>query len=274
MLSQRIVRRYLPWVLVLLGISALGAHDGDMRRMDTWAWVALVSLAAAPLIGVRGGSPLQWLLTSIPFWIFGNAIEALLLVAVGLTIASMAAVAVVPTLVGRRVRRSQRQPLPHLASGPLVPVAPQVFTGGQRSRILKYAARALLLLAGALFLLIAAGAMAPELAGLPLAALIIAATFTFGNWFADRVRLRVDEVGVHGRMMFVEHTAKWTEISGLRLRYLFMPGYAVRMVYYVVESPRHEVAFPSSMKGARELQASIEAATGLAWPDPEITPNL
>ncbi len=274
MTSHRIVRRYLPWALVLLGIGALGATQGDMTRMDAWAWVALVSLAAAPIVGLRKGSPLQWLLTSIPFWIFGNAIETLLLVAVGLTIASMAALALVPTLVGRRVNRSGRQPLPHLASGPLVPVAPQVFPGGQRSRVLKYLAIAMLLVALVLIVLVGAGAMAPELGALAVAALIIAATFSFANWFADRVRLRVDEVGVHGRTMFVEHTAKWSEISGLRLRYLFMPGYAVRMVYYVVESPRHEVAFPSSMKGAGELQACIEAATGLAWPEREITPNL
>jgi hypothetical protein len=55
---------------------------------------------------------------------------------------------------------------------------------------------------------------------------------------------------------------------------VFLPGYGIRLVYYVVETPAAEVSFPSSMGGARELQAAIEAATGLRWAEPEITPTM
>ncbi|MEQ1731092.1 MAG: hypothetical protein ABL982_22210 [Vicinamibacterales bacterium] len=261
-------------MLLVIGLGALGAHPYEFRRMDVWGWVALATLGAAPLIGLRNWPSLRWLLASIPFWIFGNALDWLLLVAVALTVASFVAGALVPTLVGRRVRKSGRTPLPHLASGPLVPVSPQICSGGRRSRPLTWLARGSCLGAVVVFALLAAGLLAVELAALGIAALIMAAVFTFSNWFADRVRVRVDEVGVHGRVLFLEHTAKWTDISGLRLRYLFMPAYGVRLVYYVVESPRHEVAFPSSMQGARELQATIESATGLTWPEPEITPTM
>ncbi len=273
-MTLQTLRRSLPWALVVLGIGALGAHDGEFRRMDPWGWVSLVSLATAPLLGLGTWPALRWLLASIPFWIFGNAIEWLLLVAVGLTIASMVRAALVPTLVGRRVHRPAHVPLAHLASGSLVPVAPRVFSGGQRSRLLRNLAIGCLVLAGVLLALLGTGRGADELAALALASVIISATFAFGNWFADRVRLRVDEAGVHGRTMFIEHTARWDEISGLRLRYLFMPGYSVRLVYYVVESPKHEVAFPSSMRGAKELQGIIEAATGVKWPEPEITATM
>jgi hypothetical protein len=268
-------RRVLAAALVLLGIGALGAHAGDFERMDAWGWVSLAALAAAPFVGMRPSSALRWLLASFPFWAFGNALEWMLLVAVGLVIASMAQVALIPTLVGRRVNRSAAQatPLPHLAGGPLVAVTPAVFTAGQRSRPLRYAGIAFLVIAAGLFVALALGG-GPELAGLLMAAVIIAATFAFANWFADRVRVRVDEIGVHGRMMFLEHTARWTEISGLRLRYLFLPGYSMRLIYYVVESQKHEVAFPSSMRGAKELQGTIEAATGLKWPEPEITATM
>jgi hypothetical protein len=258
---------------VLLGIGALGAHAGGFERMDAWGWLSLASLGAAPFVGMRRSPALRFLVASIPFWVYGNALEWILLVAVALVIASMVRAALIPTLVGRRVNRSAQTPLPHLSSGPLVVVAPRVFTGGQRSRLLRNLSIGFLALAVVLVVALAMGG-AVELGALALACVIIGATFAFGNWFADRVRLRVDEVGVHGRTMFVEHTARWTEISGLRLRYLFLPGYSARLVYYVVESQKHEVAFPSSMRGAKELQGTIEAATGLKWPEPEITATM
>jgi hypothetical protein len=266
-------RPYLGWALVLLGIGGLGAHQGEFQRMDAWGWVTIVALAAAPFVGMRKSPALRLLVASIPFWIFSDAYEWIVLTAVGLVIASMARAALIPTLVGRRVNRSGETPLPHLASGPLVAVSPRVFTGGQRNRWLSYLTIGFLALAAVLGVALAMGG-AVELGALALSCLIIAATFAFGNWFADRVRVRVDEAGVHGRTMFIEHTARWTEISGLRLRYLFLPGYSMRLIYYVVESPRHEVAFPSSMRGAKELQATIEAATGLKWPEPEITATM
>jgi hypothetical protein len=270
------VRPYIGWVLVLLGIGALGAHNGDFERMDAWGWVSLAALGAAPFVGMRKSPALRWLLASIPFWVYGNALEWLNLTAVGLVIASMARAALIPTLAGRRVNRwgsSQATPLPHLANGPLVAVTPAVFPGAHRSRVLRYLAIGFMALAAVLMVALGMGG-AVELGALALSCVIISATFAFGNWFADRVRLRVDEVGVHGRTMFVEHTARWSEITGLRLRYVFLPGYGIRLIYYVVQSPTHEVSFPSSMRRAKELQETIEAATGLEWPEPEITATM
>jgi hypothetical protein len=269
-------RPYLGWALVLLGIGALGAHKGEFERMDAWGWVTIAALAAAPFVGMRRSPALRFLIASIPFWIFGNALEWLSLTAVGLVIASMARAALIPTLAGRRVNRwasSEATPLPHLANGPLVAVTPAVYPGAHRSRVLGYLAIGFMALAAVLMVALGMGG-GVELGALALSCVIIAATFAFGNWFADRVRLRVDEVGVHGRTMFVEHSARWTEVTGLRLRYVFLPGYSIRLVYYVVESPTHEVSFPSSMKGAKELQGTIEAATGLRWPEPEITATM
>jgi hypothetical protein len=234
----------------------------------------LTTLAAAPIVGFAHRPVLRVLLASIPCWVYGNASEPILLTAVGLTIASLAIVAVGPTLAGRRVKRPGAAPLPHLASGPLVPVTARTFFGGQRSRFLRHAAMALAVAALLLFIAAAAGYDAALTTGLGLSAVIISATFAFGNWFANRVRLRIDDIGVHGRTMLREHTARWSDISGLRLRYLFLPGYGIRLVYYVVETPAAEVAFPSSMRGAKELQAAIEAATGLQWAEPEITPTM
>jgi hypothetical protein len=257
-----------------VGFVAMVQHRGEFERMDGWGWLSVAGFAAAAALGVRRWPILRWLLASVPFWIFGNANELLQLTAVGLTIAALAAGAVGPTLVGRRVRRAGSVPLPHLASGPLVPVAPRTFTGGQRSQFLRYAAIALVTIALLLSGLWAAGYDAAVTLGLGLSAVILSATFAFTNWFASRVRLRIDESGVHGRTLLREHTARWSDISGLRLRYVFLPGYGIRLVYYVVETPAAEVSFPSSMRGARELQATIETATGLRWSEPEITPTM
>jgi hypothetical protein len=249
-------------------------HPGEFERMDAWAWLSLAALAAAPIVGVATRPPLRLLLASIPCWIYGNASEPILLAAVGLTVGSMAIAVVGPTLVGRRVKRIGAAPLPHLASGPLVPVTARTFVGGRRSRALHVAAIVLAATAAALFVAAAAGYERDVSSALGLSATIISATFVFGNWFSTRVRVRIDQVGVHGRTMLLEHTARWSDISGLRLRYVFLPGYGIRLVYYVVETPAAEVSFPSSMGGARELQAAIEAATGLRWAEPEITPTM
>jgi hypothetical protein len=110
--------------------------------------------------------------------------------------------------------------------------------------------------------------------GLAISSAIMAATFAFSNWFATRVRLRLDEHGLHSRTLVMERTIRWREIAGLTLRYVFLPGFGMRLVYYCAYSPTREVAFPSSMVGAKELQAAIEQATGLAWPAPEIEANF
>jgi hypothetical protein len=265
-------RRLIAWSLFGVGFVAMVAHKGEFERMDGWAWVSLPTMAAAPFVGFRRGM-LRWFLASIPFWIYGNASEPILLAAVGVTVGGLVVGALLPTLPTRRVRSSD-PPLAHLASGPLVPVAPMQFSGGKRSRVLTWGTRILLLTALGGVIAAAFGSP-PEVWGtICLVSLIMAATFAFSNWFADRVHFRVDGVGLHGRTLLFERTARWNEITGLTLRYLFMPGFGIRVVYYVVQSTRTQVSFPSSMLGAKELQAAVEAATGLQWPEPEITPTM
>ncbi len=242
--------------------------------MDASAWLVLATLPTAAVVGLRRWPGLRWIVASVPCWVFGNAAEWILLVAVGMTVVGMFVGAVGPALVGRRVRDASRVPLPHLASGPLVPVASRLYVGGQRSRVLHYLAIGMAVLAVVLLVAAASSDEQDELGALGLSSVIIASTFAFGNWFADRVRLRTDGEGVHGRTLFFERTARWTEISGLRLRYMFLMGFSVRLVYYVVETPSVEVAFPSSMRGAKELQQAIEEATGLRWAEPEIVANM
>ncbi|MEQ1731406.1 MAG: hypothetical protein ABL982_23800, partial [Vicinamibacterales bacterium] len=256
------------------GVVAMVMHGDQFERMDGWSWLALVALAAAPLVGLPNWPGLRWILASIPAWLYGNGNEWVLRAAPTMTFVGMLIGGVGPALAGRRARQAGGVSLPHLASGPLVTIEPRAFAGGQKSRVLHYLTVGMLLIALVLFVLIGAGQAPDELAALVLGALIISATFAFSNWFADRVRLRVDNVGIHGRTLFREHTARWNEVTGLRLRYMFMLGFSVRIVYYVVVSTSEEVAFPSSMRGASELQAIVEAATGLTWPEPEITANL
>ena len=243
--------------------------------MDPWGWLSLTTLAAAAIVGFARRRIVRLLVASIPFWIYGNANELVLLTAVGLTIGSLVVAAVGPTLAGRRVRHSGSTPLPHLASGPLVPITPQTYFGGQQSRVLRYVDdRTRRRGVRVVYRRCSDRYQVEVMTALGLSAVIMSATFAFGNWFANRVRLRIDHLGVHGRTMLREHTARWSDISGLRLRYVFLPAYGIRLVYYVVETPATEVSFPSSMRGAVDLQAAIEAATGLRWPEPEITATM
>lgn len=190
-----------------------------------------------------------------------------------LLLAVVIRLAVGPTLPARR-RRYRGQPLTQLAAGPLVPIAPRSFPGARRTRFLSFATVVLAVLAIALIAMAGVGYFASEMGGLGLAVGIIAATFAFSNWFARRVHVRIDHAGVHGRVMFGEKTIRWQDLAALQLRYLFMPGPGVRMVYYSLRSPTTEIAFPSSMEGAKELRDAIEQATGERWPSPEIEANF
>jgi hypothetical protein len=181
--------------------------------------------------------------------------------------------AVGPTLVGRR-RRRRGTPLPHLASGPLTPIVAASYPAARRSRFVHIASIVTAALAAVLLALAGAGTIDPATGGLGLASAIIAVTFAFSNWFAGRVRIRVDEVGIHGRVLFGDHTVRWTQVSDQALRYVFMPGFGVRMVYYTIRSPTTEVAFPSSLTRADQLRRTIEAATGVQWAAPEIEANF
>lgn len=174
-------------------------------------------------------------------------------------------------LPGRRLARTEPA-LPHMAAGPRAPVPPRIYAGGQPSRVITWTARVFAGL-GLICFAASGGADGAVFAGLALSCGIIAGTMVFANWFATRVRIRVDAEGLHGRTFFKEITVRWRDVSGLRLRHVLL-GTGVRLVYYCVQGGGFEVAFPSSMQGAAELQRTIEGATGLVYPPPEITPNM
>lgn len=174
-------------------------------------------------------------------------------------------------LPGRRLLRVEA-PLPQMAAGPRAPVPPRVYAGGQPSRVITWAAR---VFAGLTVVCIAAsgGADGAVFTGLAISCGIIAGTMVFANWFATRVRFRVDAEGLHARTFYKEITVRWREVSELRLRYVLL-GNGVRVLYYCVQGGGREVSFPSSMREAAELQRTIEAATGVAYPAPHMTPNM
>lgn len=268
------VRRTVAWTLFAAGFFALVMHGEPFERMDAWAWASMLALIAAAVVAFPDRAGWRWGLASVPLWIYSNGMPWIQYAAVAMTVAAMAAAAVGPTLVGRRVRHRGLSPLPHLAAGPLTVVTPRLYGGGQPSRLLGYVALGLAVLAVVLCGAAAFAGGGNEALGLGIAAAIIAATLTFANWFAGRVHVRVDGAGVHGRTLFREHTVRWNEVAELQLRYLFLPSSGTRLVYYVVRSPRTEVSFPSTMIAAGDLQAAIEAATGLRWPAPTITPTM
>ncbi len=175
-----------------------------------------------------------------------------------------------PMLPGRRILKGG-VPQRHLASGPLVPVSPAVYYGGTRSRGVSIAG---LVLGGTAVVLALASARAAQdeaavYLGLAIASAIIAVTCAFGNWFATRMRQRIDGTGLHSRLLFSEHTIPWQDVSALNLRHAYLLGGSVRLVYYCVRSPTREFAFPHTQQGADELRRTIEQATGLTWPVPE-----
>lgn len=190
-----------------------------------------------------------------------------------LVLALVVALAVRPTLPARRRYLGGGAPLSRLAAAPLAPVPPREFPGGTPSRGLAVAAW----VASGVALVLAAsagrGVDAAMGVGLGLALGIVAGTFAFANWFALRVRLRVDGTGLYGRVLWREHGIPWRDVSELRLRYVFIGGGA-RLVYYCVRSPTREVSFPTSLAGFEDLRRTIEAATGLRWPVPAIVPTL
>lgn len=237
------------------------------ETINVWS-VASVLLTATGLAIWLKRATFRWIVVSLPFWVLANVHGAFMTAAVALTIGGMAAMAVGPTLPGRRKRRDVAV-LPHMANGPLEPVTASTVYGGQKSRVIAWLTW---VFAGLGIVLIASASHGVDEAtagGLGLSCLIIAVTFAGSNWFATRVRLRIDDRGLHSRVLFAEHTIPWTELAGLTLRYVFLPGSGVRIVYYVAFSPTREFSFTSQMKGSKELQSAIERASGLRWPEPE-----
>lgn len=266
-------RPYFGPALLVLGVMALGMDPEVLSVPNTWGLVFLLSTAVGALMTLRKWEGLRWVVASFPFWALSEAVKWFDLVAVAMVTMGLAIAAVGPTLPGRR-RAKKGEPLARLASGALVPIVARVYPlahGSRVLRVLTYGCAALTIVLAA----VAAQEWEPETSGaLALASAIITVTFAFSNWFSGRVRLRIDESGLHSRVFFREHTLPWTQIAWLTLRYVFLPGVGARIVYYVVRSPTREFAFPSSMAGAADLQAAIESATGLTWPTPEITANM
>jgi len=241
--------------------------------VSLWSPLIALSVSTAALVFMRRRRISKWFVASLPWWVVSNSSGWFELIAALLTLGGFIALAVGPTLPGRRRGRSKAEPLPHLANGPVVAVESRIYPGARPSRVLSIIT--IIMFCLTVVLAVATGMGAPaEVAALALSALVIATTLAFSNWFSGRLRLRIDQHGLHSRVFFAEQTIGWPEVAGITLRYVFFPGMGVRLVYYVVYSATHEYAFPSSMANAKELQAQVEAATGLAFPEPDITPNM
>lgn len=267
-----VMRRHLWASLVVIGFMALTMNPGALDVLDPWGILFMVATATGLAMSLRRWGGVRWIASSIPFWAMAEAAPWAMYIALGLVFGGMAIAGVGPTLPGRRIRGAAA--LAHMASGALVPVVARVYPAANPSRVIRFLTYGCALLTVMLGIAAGRGFNADVTAALATAAAILTVTFAFSNWFSGRLRLRIDEHGLHSRLFFQEHNIAWTEVATLSLRYVFLPGMGVRVVYYCVRSPKREFAFPSSMKGAAELQASIEAATGLSWPVPEITPTF
>lgn len=260
-------------LLVVAGFVALSMSPAALDVVDVWGIAFVACTFVGTLMWLWKWSALRWVAASFPFWAMSEAVSWFVYVALGMVYYAMIIGAVRPTLPGRRLR-SNEPPLPHLASGPLAPVAARVFPNAHPSRVIQVVAVVFGLLAVILFALGAGGWNAGLTIALGISSAIIAVTFAASNWFSGRVQLRIDGEGLHSRLFYHEHTIPWNEVVYLTLRYVFLPGFGGRIVYYSVRSPTREFSFPSSMRDAGQLQSAIESATGLKWPEPEITPTL
>lgn len=260
-------------LLVVAGFFALGMSSSALDVVDVWSVVFVACTFVGLLMWLRKWGAMRWVAASFPFWAMGEAVPWLVYVALGMVYYAMVVGAVRPTLPGRGYK-SNDPPLAHLASSPLTPVTPRIYPNAKPSLAIQVAAVVFAMLATVLGVLWTAN-WNPDLTGaLALSSVIIAVTFVAANWFSGRVRLRIDGEGLHSRLFYREHTIRWNEIAYLTLRYVFLPGVGGRIIYYSVRSPTREFSFPSSMRNARDLQSAIESATGLQWPEPEITATL
>lgn len=260
-------------LLVVAGFIALSMSPTALDVVDAWGIVFVACTFVGLLMWLPKWGALRWVVASFPFWAMNDAVPWLVYVALGMVYYAMIMGAVRPTLPGREFK-SNDAPLPHLASGPLSPITPRIYPNAKPSLVIQVGAIVFAMLATSLGILWL-GNFSPDLTGaLALSSVLIAGTLVFANWFAGRVRLRIDGEGLHSRLFYREHTIRWNEIAYLTLRYVFLPGYGGRIIYYSVRSPTREFSFPSSMRNARDLQSTIESATGLRWPEPEITATL
>jgi hypothetical protein len=246
--------------------------------------VVLTGASIGILKWLRERGAARWFAASLPWWVMARSSGWFEFGAAILTFAGIVAFTVGPTLPGRRRGRAsaiatatateKETPLPQLANGPIVPVTPRVYHTAKPSPLTASLTVMFFILACAMAVASASAAEPLITGALALASLIITVTFAFLNWFSARVRLRIDQHGLHSRVFFDEQTIPWREVAGLTLRYSFLAGIGVRVVYYVVYSPTHEFTFASSIDGAKELQLAIEAATGFTFPEPAMKGRL
>lgn len=273
--------RHRPWAgLTIVGLLAFTTSNFVPGPPGGWGLLFIGCTAVGSAMWLRQRPGFRWIVASIPFWVYANVTSWAMAAALALSIGGLFVWRVGPTLPGRRIPRGGT-PMPHLAGGPLSPISTAVYPGAHSIRSLRtmtFVAAGvcvlLLLLATAASLGTGQQETATLSGALALSSGIMALTFAFSLWFSGRVRLRIDQVGVHGRTMFREQTVRWPDVVSLDLRYLIFPSKSVRVVYYCVRSPNREVAFPSSMRGATDLRTAIEAATGVRWAIPEITANM
>lgn len=265
--------RHVGLALITIGVMALALHGGTLDTLDGWALLFLAALSSGAALALRQHPGLRWVAASAPFWALSHAMPLFVAIALAMSVGGLMIAAVGPTLPGRR-RPRDATPRPQLAGGPLVPVEARVYFGGQRNRWLARAAWMLAALAVALPMLAAFDRAGPEVGALGLACAIIAATFAFANWFATRVRLRIDGTGLHSRTLFGEQTIRWHDVSGLTIRSVLLPGYNIRIVMFVAYSPAREFAFSSRMPGSDDLRTAIERAVGLRFPEPDLEANF
>lgn len=266
-------RRHIWPALVTLGVLSMAMQPPDERTWTGWTVFFLATMVTGTFMWLRRWPGLRWMAASIPVVAYAKVATWVEMTGIGMFFVGLLIAAVSPTLPTRR-RRLDLAPMPHLSAGALTSVEPRIYPGAHGVRIIAIGGWVFVALMVVLLGFSAREGADPALATLALACAIIASTCAFSYWFSGRVRVRVDGSGVHGRTAFFEHTIKWSDVAALRLRYVFLPGYGIRLVYYCVQSPDREVSFPSSMKNAASLQASIEAATGTTFPTPEIEANF
>ncbi len=267
------LRRLLFPAMTVAGLIAFVMSTPRYPELTGWGVLFVLTTSLGVLMWMRARRISRWFVASVPWWVMAQSSGWFEFGAAVLTLGGLIALATGPVLPGRR-RGRPVTPLAHLAGGSVTPIKSRAYATARPSRVLQVATLVIFCLSCALAIAGAKGSERDTTGALALAGLIIAATFAFSNWFSGRVRVRIDERGLHSRVFFAEQTILWTDIAGLTLRYVFFPGMGVRIVYYVAFSPSHEFNFPSSMTGAQELRTAIEAATGLTFPEPEMTPNL
>lgn len=256
--------------LVFAGIMALAFDKASLEAPNAWNITFLILSSAGLGHLLRRYPLLAWIGASFPFWAMSGAVPPLIYIALGFVFVGLVLTSVYPLL--SRKRRTGIAPLPQLARGPLVAVPERLYGFKRGTKWLQ----AITMFCGVAFLT----GIVLWLSGfndmgivLALSAGTLGLTFAFCLWFNARLHFRIDNRGIHSRVLISEKSIAWEELGSLTLRYSCFPGFGLNYVYYCVLSPSREITFPNNMDGADELRAIIEQASGLKWPVPEITPT-